>query len=210
MLTAVYDRYDTLKELLPQTVDVEAICVTDDLSLTSSTWTIVYEPRIGVHPNRAAKAPKCCPWRYTDARTSIWIDASFLVISPTFVSDMGAIDAPLAQFAHWDRSCLYDEAAFSAGIQKYGTEPLGQQVARYESWGHPRDWGLWATGLIAMRHTTPVVRAGEAWLHEIDEFSFQDQVSQPAVLRREGLRPVNIPGTYAHNPWLCWQGSARH
>lgn len=212
VLTAIYDSYDSLKELPAQDVEVDAICVTDDPDLTSDTWRVLYEPRPGVHPNRAAKPPKCCPWRYTNATFTVWVDASFQVQSSSFVSDMFELADPVAQFVHPDRDCIYDEARFSMGMGKYAGEPLDAQIARYGAEQHPAHWGLWATGVIAMRHTIPVLRAGEAWLAEIDEFSFQDQVSQAPTLRRHGLRPGEIPGGFRGlgNPWLAYEASGRH
>lgn len=67
VVTAVYDRYDTLKPALPQSgPKVDWVCVTDDPGLEADGWRIVVQPRPGVHPNRAAKHPKCEPWRYTE------------------------------------------------------------------------------------------------------------------------------------------------
>ena len=84
LMTAIYDGYDTLKDFTTQDVDdVEAICVTDDPLLHSEQWNVVYEPRPWVHPNRAAKSPKMCPWRYTDADVVVWADASLIITCGT-------------------------------------------------------------------------------------------------------------------------------
>lgn len=217
LLTAAYDNYDELKELPPQDVAYEAICVTDDPNLHSESWTVVYDPQPGVHPNRAAKKPKFCPWNYTDATFSIWIDASFRVMSPAFIGDALDIvgtqnESPLAQFPHNMRDCLYDEAEISIGMAKYATEPLAEQVARYREWGHPTHWGLWATGIMFRYHTPEVVELGERWMKEVADWSFQDQVSQPAMLREVGIRPLALPGFYwaGQNPWFGYEGSSRH
>lgn len=213
ILTSTYDNFDDLKELPAQDIDVEAICVTDNPQLRSDTWRVVYEPRPNVHPCVAAKWPKMMPWLYTTAESSVWIDASIRVLSETFVSDLLAAADPICQFAHPDRDCVYDEAEYSlAWAAKYGAEPLDEQTKRYREWGHPEHWGLWPTGIIGRHHTPEIRRLGLAWLFEVNAWSYQDQVSQPVLLRQHDLRPNVLPGMYwaGQNPWLRYEGSARH
>jgi hypothetical protein len=216
ILSAVYDAYDTVKPTLPQQgIDVEWVLVTDDEALYRGDsdplgWQVVYEPRPGLHPNRAAKHPKMLPTDYTVADRSVWVDASFAVVSPTFVVDVLEHADPLAQFVHPWRACALDEAFASAPIPKYDGEPILEQADAYRAAGHPPGWGLWATGVIGRQHTPEVVAWGKAWLAEIEKWSFQDQVSHPYVCRLHGLRPASLPGTHFANPWLTYQGSGRH
>jgi len=217
IVTAIYDGYDELKPLLPQTgVDVEWVCVHDGAppdAVAAQGWTLVYEPRPGVHPNRAAKHPKYEPWKYTDAAVSLWVDASFRIVSDRFAVEATAAltDAePIAQFQHPWRDCLFAEAEESAGLAKYQGEPVLEQAESYRRAGHPEHWGLWATGVIARRHTEAVRKMGWLWLAETYRWSFQDQISQPFALREKGLRPTAFPGTHLATPWLAYEGSARH
>lgn len=215
VLTAIYDSYDELKPTCPQDIDVDWICVTDDASLASGAqdrrgWTIAYEPRHGVHPNRAAKTPKMLPWRYTDTPCSVWVDASYGVTSQTFVSDVLAIADPIAQFVHPWRSCIYDEADASVVLAKYDGEPILEQMPVYLAEGHPAHWGLWATGVIARWHTDDIKDFGYRWLGDNVRFSFQDQLSEPPALRAFGLRPTALPGDHMVNPWLAFRPSVRH
>lgn len=210
ILTAITDHFDTLKELPAQDVEVEAVCVTDDPHLYSETWKIVHEPRNGVHPNRAAKPPKMCPWRYTDADYTIWLDASARVLSSSFVSDMVGYANPIGQFRHWDRDCIYVEGEYSLTTPRYADEPIQPSLDYYRTTGHPDHWGLWAAGLITRKRTPEVVAFGEAWLAEVNRWSFQDQISEAPMLREYGLRPTIIPGTYQQNLWCSWEASGRH
>lgn len=216
IITAVYDRYDDLKPALPQDGHhVDWVFVTDDEDLKNETtaqgWRVVYEPRPGVHPNRAAKRPKFLPWEYTDAPASIWVDASFRIVSETFAADVLPHADPIAQFVHPWRDCLYDEADAVLGLKKYSPDTeVHAQKAAYRQGAHPEHWGLWATGIIARQHTDQVRELGRAWLTETDTRTFQDQISHPYVLRTLGLRPSPIPGDHLTNPWLSYQGSARH
>lgn len=215
LITAIYDSYDELKPTLPQRgVGVDWVLVTDDEALKDETsargWRVVYEPRPGVHPNRAAKHPKYEPWKYTNAASSVWVDASFRIVSETFAVEALALAEPIAQFAHPWRDCIYSEAKESAGLAKYAGEPVIEQADHYAIQGHPEGWGLWATGVIARQHTDAVRELGARWLAETYEWSFQDQISQPYALRETGLRPAVFPGTHLTTPWLAYEGSERH
>ncbi|MDX2532288.1 glycosyltransferase domain-containing protein [Streptomyces scabiei] len=215
IVSAVYDSYDDLKPALPQAgIGVDWVFVTDDPVLGAKPshhgWRVVFEPRPGVHPNRAAKHPKYEPWKYTDAAASLWVDASFRIVSETFAVEAVAHADPIAQFAHPWRDCLYAEAKESAGLAKYAGEPVLEQAESYRTAGHPEGWGLWATGVIARQHTEAVRKMGWLWLAETYRWSFQDQISQPFALRENGLRPAAFPGNHLATPWLAYEGSARH
>ena len=217
LITAIYDYYDELKPVLPQAgVNVEWICVHDGNppdSEAAAGWTLVHEPRPDVHPNRAAKHPKYRPWEYTDAPVSLWVDASFRVVSDRFAVEATAglaDEEPIAQFQHPWRDCLYAEAKESAGLAKYAGEPVLEQAESYRAAGQPEGWGLWATGVIARRHTEAVRKMGWLWLAETYRWSFQDQISQPFALREKGLRPTAFPGSHLATPWLAYEGSSRH
>lgn len=216
IITCITDGYDTLKPPVTQkgVGKVEWICVTDNQPYLDSEnargWTLVKEDRHHPHPNRAAKWPKCQPWEYTDAPASVWIDGSYRVVSPYFARDVLSVADPIAQFAHPWRGCLYEEAQASARLAKYDDEPVLEQAAHYQRLGFPTGWGLWAAGVIARHHTQEVRDFGQMWLYEIKKWSFQDQISEPFALNLSGLYPSSLEGDHITNPWLHYEGSARH
>jgi hypothetical protein len=213
IISAIYDQYDKVQRPYFQGFDVEWVMVTDRYDTAEEAdsygWRVVVEPRTHLHPNRAAKTPKCLPWLYTDTDSSIWIDGSFRVISPSFAWDVLALAAPVAQFVHPWRDCALAEAEECIVIPKYSKEVLQKQLDFYKRI-LPPSWGLWATGVLARYHTPSVVRMGFDWLAEIYRWSYQDQVSYPAVCRQNGLRPTSLPGTHLVNQWLAYEGSSRH
>lgn len=215
VLTAIYDNYDVLRKVLPQNgnLDIEWICVTDSLDVVNEPqgWTVVYNPRPGVHPNLAAKHPKMLPMNYTEAPRSIWMDASYEIVNPDFVQEALSFADPIAQFNHPWRQCSYEEGNVSTQLTyKYGGHRFWTQMHEYREAGHPDQWGLWETGLIARQHTDEIKAFGEAWLAECEKWSFQDQVSQAPVLRVHGLRPTYFPGDRTDNTWLAYRASGRH
>lgn len=213
ILTAIYNDYDLLKFTKDQSIETNWVCVTDNPSwpVNYNGWNIVYEPRNHIHPNRAAKTPKMLPWLYSWTESSIWIDASFRVISSTFAEESLNCANPIAQFKHPWRDCAYAEAEESLLLtKKYGGEPIQKQIEHLREMDHPENWGLWAAGVIARKHTPEIMRMGFDWLKEVYEFSYQDQISHPDVCRRNGLCPANFPGSYFTGPWVSYEGSGRH
>jgi hypothetical protein len=230
VLTAIYDGYDTVKPVCPQTYQafgyesgfrVRWILVTDDPGKlveaepgALSGWEVITQPRPHLHPNHAAKYPKFMPELYTGAPLTVWIDASYRVVSPHFVSEARSYADPIAQFVHPWRDCAMEEAAFSRTLAKYDGQPLAGQATHYRALGLPPHWGLWATGVIIRDHHAPASRQlgdfGSHWLSEVEAWTWQDQVSEPYILKRFGLRPTALPGDHITNPWLKYEGSARH
>ena len=213
IVTGIFGGYDDLKPALPQEgLDVEWVLVTDNPSIPDGHlgWRVVYEPRPGVLPVRAAKHPKFRPWEYTDAPASVWVDGSIRVLSSRFAAEALAYADPIAQFGHPDRDCIYAEAEVAASLPRYAGERILEQAAAYREAGHPEHWGLWAATVIARQHTPEVKALGEAWTAEVDRWSCEDQVSQPVILRNLGLRPAILPGYYRFNNWLRLEASGKH
>lgn len=208
IVTALYGDKDVLKPVLDQQgADVDWVLVTDDTRIQDGAlgWRVIHDQQPMVLPARAAKAPKFQPWRYTDAPASVWVDAAFRVTSPTFATDALQHAKPIAQFVHPWRACLYDEATAVAGLGLDSRQVVDWQTSRYREDGHPAGWGLWATGVIARRHTPAVKRMGAAWAAEVDAGSVRDQISQPHVLRTHRLKPTPLPGTHLANRWLKYE-----
>lgn len=212
IITSIYDGYDSLKPILPQEdVSVDWVFVTDEIPEDSLGWRVIQEKRLGVHPNRAAKRAKMQPWKYTNAPMSVWVDGSFRINSPKFAIETLEMAWPIAQFKHPWRDCLFEEAICTQAIGKYEDQvPVIKLQAEFYDGRHPKHWGLWATGVIARRHTLDIRTFGHIWHGEITLRSFQDQISHPFALRRAGIRPTLLPGTHFSNPWLTYEGSARH
>lgn len=223
IFTSITDGYDTLKTQAPQIgIGTKWIAVTDgtEKAEPGHGWEIMnfseidrlITPADRTHPNRLAKIAKCTPWQIFSCLNSIWIDASYRVTSPLFAFEATKCAHPIAQFVHPWRDCIYDEADASRKLERYHDQgsTINSQVREYDSIGHPRNWGLWATGVIARRHTDDVKTMSTQWLAEIRRHSYQDQISEAVSLRFCDLRPTPLPGNHLQNPWLTYEGSARH
>lgn len=182
VIQSVYGDYDDMTEPWhPQTVSVRL--------LYADT------PRPHLHPRMAAKVAKCIPWRYCDDNTIIWVDGSIVPTDEHFIEHL--LDwsgGPISQYQHPHRDCIETEARVSAGMLKYEGQPVIEQAASYMQTGHPKHWGLWATGIIVYRPDIRTKFFGTTWLAEQAAWTVQDQISQPFVLRQFDMRPTTIPG----------------
>lgn len=117
---------------------------------------------------------------------SIWLDAS-ITPEPGFVDKALAAlgDDDWAMVPHPWRTCIYTEADYSAGLHRYAglADQIRAQAGFYRTIGHPDNWGLFATGVNARRHTALTIEVGEQWWQDIINHTHQDQISLPVLAR---------------------------
>lgn len=210
VVTSIYGGVDPLRAHPEQTVPCDWVAVVDQEMPTSGPWRQVVEPRPHMQPRLAAKYAKLFPHVYApDADVTIWIDGGAMLVSSDFVAACldALADGHRAQWVHPERDCIYPEADVTIRMEKYGAQPVREQVTWYRLTGHPEHWGLWATGCIVRRGIDPV---DDLWLNEMMRWTVQDQLSLPYVLRRSGSAlPKPMPGNLWHNPWVSWMGHKR-
>jgi hypothetical protein len=101
---------------------------------------------------------------------------------------------------HPARTCIYPEAQFSATLTwRYDAESIQRQARFYASF-HPANWGLIATGANVRRHTPNVLELCDQWWIENLNWSHQDQLSLPVLLR---LAEDKVKFNY-NLPWFQW------
>ena len=208
--TAIFGGYDKLKPAPVTPEGVDRICFTDDAGMAAPGWEMRVEQPQHSHPCLAAKFYKALSHRvFPDHDETLWIDGSFRAMSDGCVPEVFAyLDThPLAVFAHPVRSSIHDEAQASVVLQsRYATQPLLDQVESYCRGGYAHTCGLFATGLLARKHTAPVTRFNERWWEENCRRSYQDQLSFPFLLDEIGLTPAIFPYAQGDNPWGRWEG----
>ena len=152
----------------------------------------------------AAKVAKCCPWLYTDANTTVWMDGGARLQHPGAV-EWAVAHGQYAQWLHPERTDVTDEAKVSAELNKYRDQPVVEQAAWYHTDGLPDDWGLWACGFMVRPRWWPLA---EPWLVEQMRWSWQDQLSLPWLLWKLGIRPTPLEGSLWNNPHVRFTGHA--
>lgn len=209
--TAIYGAYDTPKPL--PDLGVPAYLYTDNPHLQAPGWqvrvvrhgiaTLKGDPRT-TGPMLAHKWWKthpelACP----DADITLWLDGSMVVTVGDYVARclaaLGGDD--WACVRHPWRTCVFDEGEYSATLTwRYDTAVMLAQVEQYRAINHPRGWGLIATGANVRRHTPEVVNLSHQWWDECVNWSHQDQLSLPVLLRlADGRVRWNM-----NLPWHEW------
>lgn len=214
VVSSCYGGYDHIDPPPSQSIDAEWVMVTDQQRPVPG-WNMIYEPRPDVHPRLAAKVAKCLPWSYTDADVTVWMDAACRLLQPDslekIVKPAVTAEQPIAQIRHPWRDCIYKEAEASIGMPKYTGRPIREQVEHYGKMGHPVGWGMWATGLIVRTSHASwseherLEEFGKDWLFEQCRWTYQDQLSEPFLLRKYGMRPFELPISLHGSGVLEWR-----
>lgn len=217
----MYGGYDWPKDLAHVILDdVNAYLWTDDydvgLKADELGWhAILDEDPTGdseLSPMLKAKFIKTHPLLAAHgADISIWVDGSMTITAPNFVNlcleALGNDDVSLTP--HPWRDCIWTEALETAQLRRYDDcDPLKQVNFYADVVGHPRNWGLFASGAFTVRHNERTKEWGEHWYHDCVFHTYQDQLSLPVITRlmaeERGLK------WNRNMPWAKWWGIANH
>lgn len=206
--TANYGGYDSPKPLRP--LGVPAYLYTDDPGLRVEGWqTRVYSLDHIRTPMLRAKWWKLHPGLVSGAADiSMWLDSSMTVMVDDYVDKCLAAlgDDDFTLVTHPWRDCIYEEAKYSALLPRYDAAVMYAQMAYYMQIGHPKDWGLFASGANVRRHTHAVIKHGVDWWWENTQRSHQDQLSLPVLIRLAG----DTIKWNTNMPWHEWWHLGQH
>jgi len=202
--TAFTKGYDTLKEPSIITPGWRYICYTDDLSVRSKVWEIVYCPHLSIREIRKIKIIP--PFKYN---ICIWIDGSIAINCnlDKFIALYHEKDFTLMN--HPDRNCVYDEAKACVKYKKDDPKIIQQQINYYDSLNYPPNHGMVATGLIIRNESSMIKRFCELWFEQILKFSKRDQLSFNFIANKEGLQYRLIPFSILKKEFLLQKHSKK-
>lgn len=219
VVTAIYGGYDTPKPIGWTDSDVQGYLWTDSDDIAREAADLGWNSVLDEYPDGRdcntpmlhAKFVKTHTWlgaRY-DADVLIWLDGSMIAIVPDLparcVEALGDDDASFTP--HPLRTCIRTEALVTAALARYSDCDPIKQVNYYDSIGHPRDWGLFASGAFTLRNNDLTIEFGDHWWYENVHRTYQDQLSLPVIVRlmeRKGMKWNN------RMPWAQWWGIANH
>ncbi len=210
--SAIYGAYDSVKQAPP---GVTCWMYTDSQRVADDAYAAGWLAKVVPHyiatlkGSPAVTAPMLAhKWWKThphlacpNADISLWLDGSMQVTREDYVDlclkALGKDD--WACVPHPARNCIYPEAHFSATLARYDRESILKQASHYFAF-HPAGFGLIATGANVRRHTAEVIKVCEQWWDECINWSHQDQLSLPVLLRlAEGKVRWNM-----NLPWFQW------
>lgn len=172
--TAIFGKYDDLKEPAVLTPGWRYICFTDQ-DLKSDVWEIVKVPVMPCGPSKTARYYKINFHKAVECFFSIWIDATF-IINTDLYKWTKRHRYPFTTIEHPFDDCAYKDAQSCLALGKGGVT-LKTQIHEYRGLGMPQHAGLISSGIL-MRNITPeVIEFCEQWWSQVEKYSSRDQVS---------------------------------
>lgn len=184
--SAITGNYDSVKEIGCKNPDYDYIMFTNNRSVKSNTWTVVYlENPFELDDVRLARSVKLEYYKYiSDYDFSVWVDGSILIHGDiaNFIRTLAIKTTDFFISQHPHRDNIDDEAQACIVRNKDSTFKIEQQIAAYRVDGF-KDNGIFAeSGIIVRNHTLTVEKFCRAWFSHILEYSNRDQISFPYVM----------------------------
>lgn len=184
--TCITSKYDTLKQPLIKSPNIDFICFTDNLELykKSSVWTIKKIPTelSCLSPIKQQRAIKICPHKYfKDYDISIWVDGSIQIKDDLnkFIELYDLEKIPLYVRKHPERNCIYQEAYECIKQKKDSAKNIDRHVKELLiKNNYPKNNGLAETNILLRKHND--VRCKKIcndWIKCVLNYSYRDQLS---------------------------------
>lgn len=209
--TALLGRYERLNEQpVACESDVDFLCFTDDLDLTSETWQIrrtrALFPQDPARSSRALKIRAHIAVHEYDV--SLYVDNSVLLLRPpeAILGDLLPDGTPLALVEHGYRESVRAEFVAVAEAALDSPSRLDEQLSHYSA-TDPEALELRPLKgfLLVRRHNEPrVVSAMETWFAHVLRYSRRDQLSLWIALRESGLEPLVHRFDNFESPYHRW------
>jgi hypothetical protein len=107
-----------------------------------------------------SRKPKILSHMYVpDAEVSLYLDCRFVIrerLDALLDESFESQETEIALMKHNKRGCVYDEASV-LGLEN---SPM---IHKYATDGMPKNWGLWAPGIMLRKHTERMRQFNEAW-----------------------------------------------
>lgn len=203
--TCITGDYDGLQEPLCEGKNIEYVCFTNNHDIKSKKWNIEYVSDDQINDMYLAKKYKFFPNEiFQEYELSVWIDGKFLIKNDLYSYILKyKKDMPMICFPHFERNCIYEEAAECIRCRKGDRIKILQQCSDYFREGYPINNGLYEMGCIVREHNNPlVIKLMEDWWQQIQKYSHRDQISFPYVCWKNHFTPDICDLPIGSNPWL--------
>jgi len=164
--------------------DWEHLCFTNK-NVKSKIWNII-KTKGGQKKSREIKIRSD---QFFDYDLCLYIDTRFTIKIDLdkFVDQYLKTD--LAVMRHNKRNCSYDEGTFCIKINKDKKQTIEKQLDEYRKDGFPKEFGLFAPGIMIKKNTEEVNHFMKLWYDEVEKHSYRDIISFSYVLWKN---PINL------------------
>lgn len=190
---------DRLGDVRAFSAHTRFVCYTDVANLAMPGWGAVLVAK-QADPRRAARQIKICPPLWDEEEPPVWtmwLDASLTprVDPHSIVRNHCRAYQDMVLFKHTERDCAYEEHEACHALKLDDPAVMAMQMARYQTWGFPRKFGLAETGVV-LRRTCATTRAhADAWLDELARGSVRDQLSFDYACWKTSTTYGHFPGS---------------
>lgn len=205
---------DPLAELPPgatSDLELDFVCVTDNLGLTSPVWRMLPMPGGHLPAEKLSRRPKALPHAYfPDHDFSLYVDNTVAFRRLPQAADLEtAAPYVFKAFRHATRSNPEQEAAAVAMLGYDDVNVICEQMAFYGERGPLAEITPLTTATVLLReHRRPEIRRfGEVWWESVLAFSKRDQLSFDFARQHAGCAVEYWPGGTHDNEFIRWQGS---
>lgn len=203
--TAITGNYDNLKDPLFNEEGITYVCFTNNKKLRSPVWNIEYIADNKIDHRKLARLIKLRPHKYfKEYETSVWVDGKFKIEADLreYIQKYEK-DQPIICFPHFERKCVYSEAAACIYSDRGNKLDIISQISHYYNQGYPFDHGLFETGCMVREHNNDICQHIMCeWEKEITNYSLRDQISFPYVCWKHGFKPDICDLNINNNRWL--------
>lgn len=173
--TAIFGKYDDLKEPSFVTKGWKYVCFTDQ-DIASPVWEIRKVPVMDCGPAKTARYYKIMFHKHIETEFSIWIDGTF-IINTDLNRWWKRFKEPFTAAQHPYDNCIYKDAESCMSAGKGHLKTIERQIALYKVIGIRKNSGLIASGMLMRQKTEAVKKFCKAWWNQVDQWSERDQIA---------------------------------
>lgn len=194
--TAVFGFYDNLIEPKGTFYGCDFVCFTDNPSLKSDFWNVIFVDRGGMTAVEANRWYKMHPHLlFLSYEISLYVDANVrLLANPYDLGTASLVEGVIAVPRHPERHCIYAEAAHCVAVGKADLGVATLQMERYRQEGYPENNGLYEMNIIFRKHLdSRIIGVMDCWWREFSQGAKRDQLSFCYALWVKGVSPERLP-----------------
>ena len=161
--TCITGDYDNVNEIEVKEKNIDYYLFTNNKSITSSTWQVVYIEDPKLSNVKLARKIKILghPLIKDNYDISIWIDGAMIIRGSIHDFILKACDLKqynMVGFKHRERDCIYEEATSCLWLQKESEDIIRKYIDFLEKEKYPHHNGLIESTILVRRHNDPLVQ----------------------------------------------------
>lgn len=196
--TVITGMYDMPKPVNPSFCeDADFFLFTDNIETSYNYKIINVDACYGENAKIVSRRYKMLPHRYLPGYDyHIYLDGSIVLLSsPSSLIDKYMRQESIVTFKHFERQCIYEEAAVCYAVKLADPGAIFAQVRFLQDQGYPINNGLSETGVIIRKNTDQISSLNELWWSIFQLYPTRDQLSFNFCLWKKYMNCGYLDGT---------------